>query len=129
MVKEFQERWPALFEISEINSEFKRITTVPLQCKFLYRLDLYSAKLSELFLKRGGQLGQKLKSLMAPVTDSVSVHVRRECILKGLCAYMGEDHEQLVREYMTYTPHSDLIQTYTPHSDLIQSYTPHSDLI
>ncbi|XP_039650143.1 uncharacterized protein LOC120555500 [Perca fluviatilis] len=62
MVEDFMARWPALFDVSEINAEFKRIATVPLQSKFLSQLDLHSDNLMKLFKKRGGQLGQRLKT-------------------------------------------------------------------
>ncbi|KAJ8014326.1 hypothetical protein DPEC_G00039080 [Dallia pectoralis] len=46
----------------KINAEFKRITTVPLQSKFLSQLDLYSDNLVKLFKKKGGQQGERLKN-------------------------------------------------------------------
>ncbi|KAM9354214.1 uncharacterized protein KZ484_012402 [Pholidichthys leucotaenia] len=65
MIKDFQARWPALFETSEINAEFKRITTVPLQSRFFSQLDVLSDKLLKLFEKRGGQIGKHLQSILA----------------------------------------------------------------
>lgn len=53
----------------QINAEFKRITTFPLQSKFLSQLDLHSDVLTRLFQKRGGQLGRKLKRNIAPMAD------------------------------------------------------------
>ncbi|XP_063048688.1 uncharacterized protein LOC134442450 isoform X1 [Engraulis encrasicolus] len=38
-VEELQERWPAMFQEDEINAEFLRITTVPLQARFFAGLD------------------------------------------------------------------------------------------
>ncbi|KAL6456496.1 hypothetical protein MHYP_G00350400 [Metynnis hypsauchen] len=52
MIKDFQARWPALFEVSEINAEFKRITTMLLQSKFLSQLDVHSKKLMKLYKKK-----------------------------------------------------------------------------
>ena len=56
--------------LSVYNTEFKRISTVPLQSKFLSQLDLHSDKLMKLFEKRGGQLGEKLKTINAQMAVS-----------------------------------------------------------
>uniref|UniRef100_A0A3Q3JTI6 PB1 domain-containing protein n=1 Tax=Monopterus albus TaxID=43700 RepID=A0A3Q3JTI6_MONAL len=68
MISDVQERWPALFDVMEINAEFKRITTMPLQSRFLSQLDLHSSNLLRVFAKRSGQQGTKLKDLTAMVT-------------------------------------------------------------
>ncbi|XP_020557693.3 uncharacterized protein LOC110014869 [Oryzias latipes] len=99
MVKDFMARWPALFDVIEINAEFKRITTVPLQSQFMSQLDIYSENLTGLFKKRGGQLGQRLKTVLAEMDQCNDIDARRECIIKGVCIYMGEDPENLVQEY------------------------------
>ncbi|CAL8334529.1 unnamed protein product [Arctogadus glacialis] len=70
MVEEFMARWPALFAVNEINAEFKRITTVPLQSRFLSQLDVHT-ELTRLFQRRGGHLGQKLKTTIAQMADAV----------------------------------------------------------
>ncbi|XP_045898487.1 uncharacterized protein LOC123966356, partial [Micropterus dolomieu] len=69
MVEDFMARWPALFDVTEINAEFKRITTVPLQSKFLSQLDLHSDNLMRLFQNRGGQLGKRLQRIIAQMAD------------------------------------------------------------
>lgn len=38
-IKEIKERWPALFDMSQVNAEFLRITTVNLEVKFMFMLD------------------------------------------------------------------------------------------
>ncbi|XP_054597980.2 uncharacterized protein [Nothobranchius furzeri] len=98
MVQDVQERWPALFNVLEINAEFKRITTLPLQSRFLSQLDILSPKLLALYKKRGGQIGKQLQSIMDHMTDEDDVDLGRESILKGLCVYLSEDHENLIRE-------------------------------
>ncbi|XP_038573015.1 uncharacterized protein LOC119901501, partial [Micropterus salmoides] len=100
-VEDFMARWPALFDVTEINAEFKRITTVPLQSKFLSQLDLHSDNLMRLFQNRGGQLGKRLQRIIAQMADCDDVDTGRECIIKGVCIYMGEDPENLVREYVS----------------------------
>ncbi|XP_050959743.1 uncharacterized protein LOC127161139 [Labeo rohita] len=95
MVAEFKTRWPALFNVDEINSEFMRITTVPLEFKFLAVLDQYSDSLMKIFHTKGGVNGRTIKNIMQPISQNNSIDVRRECILKALCAYLNEDHVQL----------------------------------
>uniref|UniRef100_A0A8C2X9N4 PB1 domain-containing protein n=1 Tax=Cyclopterus lumpus TaxID=8103 RepID=A0A8C2X9N4_CYCLU len=54
-VEELRERWPALFSI---NAEFTRITTVPLQPRFLASLDKHYGRLMEIIKKKGGVTGE-----------------------------------------------------------------------
>ncbi|XP_030586383.1 uncharacterized protein LOC115781106 isoform X2 [Archocentrus centrarchus] len=96
MVQDFQERWPALFKI---NAEFKRITTLPLQSRFLSQLDILSSKLIALYKKRGGLIGKRLKSIMDQMTEEDVDH-GRESVLKGLCVYLNEDPEHLIRQHV-----------------------------
>ncbi|TKS65348.1 putative RNA-directed DNA polymerase from transposon BS [Collichthys lucidus] len=100
MIADFKTRWPALFNVQEVSSEFKRITTLHLQSKFFSELDACSAILLKAYSKKGGVQGKKIKSIMVPITQTDSVDVRRECVLKGLCVYLNEDPEKLVKEYM-----------------------------
>ncbi|XP_030578575.1 uncharacterized protein LOC115801305 isoform X2 [Archocentrus centrarchus] len=96
MVQDFQERWHALFKI---NAEFKRITTLPLQSRFLSQLDILSSKLIALYKKRGGLIGKHLKSIMDQMTEEDVDH-GRESVLKGLCVYLNEDPEHLIRQHV-----------------------------
>ncbi|XP_071351291.1 uncharacterized protein [Trachinotus anak] len=68
MIGDFKNRWPALFEQSEVNAEFLRITTKPLQSKFLSQMDHFSDKLIQIFQSKGGVKGQKIKHILA-MTD------------------------------------------------------------
>ncbi|KAI9532249.1 hypothetical protein NQZ68_033874 [Dissostichus eleginoides] len=54
-----------------INAEFMRITTLPLQAKFLAELDRYSPNLLKVFHNRGGDAGRKIRLLMAPTARNV----------------------------------------------------------
>ncbi|XP_046706911.1 uncharacterized protein LOC124386909 [Silurus meridionalis] len=100
MIADFKTRWPALFSVREVCAEFKRITTVHLQSKFFSQLDVHSANLIKAYSKKGGFIGRRLKSIMTPMTQNNSIDIGRECILKGLCVYLNEDPEKLVKEYM-----------------------------
>lgn len=72
MITEVRNRWPALFEIGEVNLEFMRITTVPLISKFIGQLDKYTDGLMKVFRHKGGCAGQKIHIIMA-LTAKVSV--------------------------------------------------------
>ena len=59
--------------IFKVNAEFLRITTKPLQSKFMYQLDHFSDKLLQIFTSKGGVKGKKIKEALA-ITDSVSTN-------------------------------------------------------
>ncbi|XP_058500363.1 uncharacterized protein LOC131469446 [Solea solea] len=100
LVSDFVNRWPGLFTVSEINAEFMRITTLPLQAKFLGEVDKYTPNLMKVFSSRGGAAGKKIRLLMAPTTKSEDIEVKRDCVLQGLCAYLNEDSNTLIKKYL-----------------------------
>ncbi|XP_078024484.1 uncharacterized protein LOC144463594 [Epinephelus lanceolatus] len=100
VISEFVNRWPALFTVREINEEFMRITTLPLQAKFLAQLDKYTANLLKVFSNRGGAAGRKIRLLMAPTAKSEDIDLKRDYILRGLCVYLNEDSDTLIKEYL-----------------------------
>ncbi len=53
----------------QINAEFKRITTMSLQSRFLSQIDLLSDKLLKVFQKRGGEMGRRLQTIMEPMAQ------------------------------------------------------------
>ncbi|XP_062414846.1 uncharacterized protein LOC119210675 [Pungitius pungitius] len=71
-IHDFRERWPALLSEAQIKEEFKRITTVPLERTFLTKLDFYTPKMLEIFSKKGGLAGTKIR----PLPDSLSQQFR-----------------------------------------------------
>ncbi|XP_035256789.1 uncharacterized protein LOC118218310 isoform X3 [Anguilla anguilla] len=99
MVADFKLRWPALFQVNEVEAEFKRITTVHLQSQFFSRLDLLADSLMRLYAKKGGVAGRKIRSIMARMTQNETINIKHECVLRGLCVYLNEDPEHLVKEY------------------------------
>ncbi|XP_041840614.1 uncharacterized protein LOC121639451 isoform X2 [Melanotaenia boesemani] len=99
MVQDFKARWPAFFHMSEINAEFKRITTMLLQSRFLSQLDIQTDKMIKLFRKRGGVIGTKLKHILEEIGKTEDIEVLRKLILKGLCIYLQEDPAHLFMEY------------------------------
>ncbi|KAF6738705.1 hypothetical protein FQA47_006310 [Oryzias melastigma] len=101
MVQDFKTRWPAFFHMCEINAEFKRITTMLLQSRFLSQLDIHTDKMIKLFKKRGGVIGTKLKHILENIEKArtENTEVLRKLILEGLCIYLQEDPAHLFREY------------------------------
>lgn len=51
----------------QISAEFQRITTVPLEPRFMAALDHHTPKLLMLFRAKGGALGQRLLNIMEPL--------------------------------------------------------------
>ncbi|KAK0131259.1 Sterile alpha motif domain-containing protein 3 [Merluccius polli] len=99
-VREFMERWPALFETSQINEEFRRLTTKPLEPKFMLMLDQYTPKLLGLFQSKGGAVGERLKANMsALLKDPTSIDLKRQVVILCLMDYLGEDKTALIKEY------------------------------
>ncbi|KAL1249299.1 hypothetical protein QQF64_020304 [Cirrhinus molitorella] len=108
LVVDFRSRWPALFQVREINAEFRWITTLPLQSKFLSQLDRFSDDLLKVFTKRGGVVRKRIQDVMVPMSQNATIETKRECILKGLCIYLNEDPQDLVREYLDVEPASNV---------------------
>ncbi|KAL6473044.1 hypothetical protein MHYP_G00192320 [Metynnis hypsauchen] len=63
-VSHFMKRWPALFNVKQINEEFKRLTTVSLESTFLAKLDKCTQKLLSLAQSKGGAAGLKIRHIM-----------------------------------------------------------------
>ncbi|XP_077090383.1 uncharacterized protein LOC143741778 [Siphateles boraxobius] len=100
LIEDFVNRWPALFQESEVNAEFMRITTKPLQSKFMSQLDHFSNKLMQIFKSKGGVKGQRIKEVLS-ITDSPdNINTRRECILRCLVIYLNEDPDTFFKEYL-----------------------------
>ncbi|KAL6479431.1 hypothetical protein MHYP_G00128640 [Metynnis hypsauchen] len=69
-----------------------------LERTFLSRLDMYTTKLLEIFRRKGGTAGTKIK----PMLDSVNEHHvdgRRDIIMRCLVEYLGESGEELIKDY------------------------------
>lgn len=48
----------------QVNAEFLRITTKPLQSKFYSQLDHYSEKMMQIFSSKGGVKGKRIKEVL-----------------------------------------------------------------
>ncbi|XP_058632695.1 sterile alpha motif domain-containing protein 3-like isoform X1 [Onychostoma macrolepis] len=100
LIADFKTRWPALFRKEEVCAEFERITTAPLVSRLFANMDAYIAKLMKIFASRGGVVGQRIKTLLVPTTQTDDIEVKRECIIKSLCVYLNEDPSSLILEFM-----------------------------
>ncbi|XP_033935616.1 uncharacterized protein [Pseudochaenichthys georgianus] len=86
-------RWKA---DRQVNAEFMRITTFPLETKFL---DKHSTKLLQVIRSRGGVVKQKTTGILQVLDETVDITIRRECILKSLMIYLGEPVDHLFKEF------------------------------
>ncbi|XP_063741520.1 uncharacterized protein LOC134865754 isoform X2 [Eleginops maclovinus] len=100
-VARFKERWPALFSPLQINEEFRRCNTIPLESTFMSQLDRFTSKFLELFSSKGGAVGQRMKGMMAELSQGhhVSVVKRRDVTLRCLIEYLGESVQDLISDY------------------------------
>ncbi|XP_034085183.1 uncharacterized protein LOC117554779 [Gymnodraco acuticeps] len=97
LIGDFKCRWPALFQQSEVNAEFLRITTSPLQSKFMWQLDHFSDKLLKIFKIKGGLKGHKIKEALAISDLFENIHIKRGCILRSIAIYLNEDPDSFLR--------------------------------
>ncbi|KAK5934188.1 hypothetical protein CgunFtcFv8_014604 [Champsocephalus gunnari] len=99
LIGDFKCRWPALFQQSEVNAEFLRITTSPLQSKFMWQLDHFSDKLLKIFKTKGRLKGHKIKEALAISDSFENIHIKRGCILRSIAIYLNEDPDSFFKEY------------------------------
>ncbi|KAE8289517.1 hypothetical protein D5F01_LYC11219 [Larimichthys crocea] len=99
-IQELKDRWPALFTQKEINTEFQRLMAVPLEGKFMAQLDMHSSQLIKVIRAKGGATRQKIANIMDTLDQTVDINHRRECVLKALTIFLGEDADGLIKEYL-----------------------------
>uniref|UniRef100_A0A9J8ATE7 Uncharacterized protein n=2 Tax=Cyprinus carpio carpio TaxID=630221 RepID=A0A9J8ATE7_CYPCA len=87
------------FSLLQINAEFLRITTLPLQSRFMASLDRQSSQLLQVIRSKGGVLREKTKDTIKVMDQSLDIDIRREGLLKCLITYLGEDASCLIKEY------------------------------
>ncbi|KAL7826197.1 hypothetical protein SRHO_G00339350 [Serrasalmus rhombeus] len=113
-VKEFKERWPALFSESQIKDEFMRITTVNLERTFMTNLDAHTPKLLDLLKGKGGSAGTKIRPLLDSLAKNNDLDHRRDLVIRGLISYLGENGEDLLKDYQDVNK-DDLSDSYINH--------------
>ncbi|KAG1930771.1 hypothetical protein F2P79_022092 [Pimephales promelas] len=82
-----------------VNAEFLRVTTIPLEAKFMEKLDERCSELMQVVRKKGGAIREKTK-LLPIVEKDTDVAVKREIALKSLIVYMGEEVEDLIKDFL-----------------------------
>ncbi|KAL7852224.1 hypothetical protein SRHO_G00180090 [Serrasalmus rhombeus] len=75
-IKDFKERWPALFQQKEMNAEFQRLMAIHLEVKFMAQLDMHSSELIKVIHAKGGATRQKTTDIMDSL-DKVDLHHQR----------------------------------------------------
>ncbi|KAK0151156.1 hypothetical protein N1851_007730 [Merluccius polli] len=99
-----------MFELSQIEEEFCRITLKPLQSTFLGKLDQYTPRLLSLYRRKGGAVGKKLDETLDMLNEACtycttrdnSIESRREAVIRGLILYLGEKTEELIKDYKVF---------------------------
>nr|XP_040043653.1 uncharacterized protein LOC120825870 isoform X2 [Gasterosteus aculeatus aculeatus]XP_040043654.1 uncharacterized protein LOC120825870 isoform X2 [Gasterosteus aculeatus aculeatus] len=74
-----------------------RVTTVPLETKFLAQLDKHTSKLLEVIRSKGGRVKELTKATFQVLDETVDITIRRECIFKSLI-YLGEPVHHLIKD-------------------------------
>ncbi|TKS73780.1 hypothetical protein D9C73_007861 [Collichthys lucidus] len=101
-IREIKERWPALFDMSQVNAEFHRITTVNLEAKFMFKLDHYTPKLLAIFQAKKGAAAERHRAEMNILLQSgISIDKTREVVIRCLIDHLGEDVGALIKEFET----------------------------
>ncbi|XP_043987061.1 uncharacterized protein LOC122839512 [Gambusia affinis] len=98
-IEDFKDRWPALFQQKEINAEFQRLMALSLEQTFLAQLDRHSSQLIKVIQAKGGATRAKMAGIMITYDEVEDIGIRRECVLKGLITFLGEDAKYLIKEY------------------------------
>ncbi|XP_053351506.1 uncharacterized protein LOC128521020 [Clarias gariepinus] len=103
-----KERLELLTEINKknnerINAEFQRLMAVPLEEKFMAQLDLHLSQLIKVVRSKGGTTRQKTAHIIETLDQTEDIHLRRESVLKALIIFLGEDPDDLIKEYLDST--------------------------
>ncbi|KAL6457298.1 hypothetical protein MHYP_G00342610 [Metynnis hypsauchen] len=97
-IKDLKDRWPALFNASQVSAEFQRITTLTLEPKFLSMLDRYSPKLLSLFQAKKGAAGERHRAQMRTLLQNpadASVSIQEELAEEMMKIYLLRNQESL----------------------------------
>ncbi|KAJ8332258.1 hypothetical protein SKAU_G00427410 [Synaphobranchus kaupii] len=81
-ITEIKERWPALFDESQISAEFQRLTHVNLEPKFMSMLDQFTPKLLSIFQD----------------ADDSAVNVEAELAAEVMAVYLVKKESGLVND-------------------------------
>ncbi|KAJ8288519.1 hypothetical protein COCON_G00011780 [Conger conger] len=98
-IEDIKIRWPALFEASQIQDEFYRITMVHLESKFMSKLDEYTPRLLNLFHAKGGTMELRLQAILLKAPTNPSTNLTRDGVIRCLMVYLGESLDHLLKQY------------------------------
>ncbi|KAL7859520.1 hypothetical protein SRHO_G00146670 [Serrasalmus rhombeus] len=72
---------------------------IHLEEKFMAQLDMHSSELIKVIRAKGGATRQKTTDIMDTLDKTEDIHIRRECVLKALIFFLGENADDLIKEY------------------------------
>ncbi|KAL7845979.1 hypothetical protein AOLI_G00241710 [Acnodon oligacanthus] len=75
------------FGVPELQDEFRRITTVHLESKFMSKLDEYTPKPLVLFHSKGGALGLRLQAILLKFQDADGDSVSQDLAVQEMKIY------------------------------------------
>ncbi|XP_032417683.1 uncharacterized protein LOC116719306 [Xiphophorus hellerii] len=81
------------------NAHGQRLMALPLEQTFLAQLDRHSSQLIKVIQAKGGATRAKMAGIMRTYDEVEDIGIRRECVLKGLVTFLGEDAKDLIKEY------------------------------
>ncbi|XP_071343430.1 uncharacterized protein [Trachinotus anak] len=99
-ITDIKDRWPTLFDVSQVSAEFQRITTLNLEPKFMEMLDFYTPKLPTLFQAKKGAAGERHRAQMSVLLQSgIPIQQTREVVIRCLIDHLGEDASALFKDF------------------------------
>ncbi|XP_071345124.1 uncharacterized protein [Trachinotus anak] len=99
-ITDIKDRWPTLFDVSQVSAEFQRITTLNLEPKFMEMLDFYTPKLLSLFQAKKGAAGERHRAQMSVLLQSgIPIQQTREVVIRCLIDHLGEDASALFKDF------------------------------
>ncbi|XP_034017420.1 sterile alpha motif domain-containing protein 3 [Thalassophryne amazonica] len=99
-ISDLRDRWPGLFDATQINEEFRRLTTVGLETTFMAKLDQYTPKIMTLVSSRRGAAKMKIQHIKKMLLEEPSVERRREAAIRSLIVYLREQEQDLFKEQL-----------------------------
>ncbi|MED6293308.1 hypothetical protein CHARACLAT_009292, partial [Characodon lateralis] len=81
-----------------INAEFQRLVALPVKQTLMTQLDSHSSQLIKVVQSKGGATRAKMPGIMKTYDEVEDIDIHRECVLKGLITFLGEDAQDLIKE-------------------------------
>ncbi|XP_072565352.1 uncharacterized protein [Paramormyrops kingsleyae] len=105
-VHDLLQRWPALFDVTQVKEEFRRLTAIDLESQLYSNLDKYTDRLLSLYHSKGGNAARKMQDLLILLDQDAGVDNRRDVVIRGLMVHFSENVEHLITHYQD--THGDL---------------------